>query len=115
MICAGIYWLCLLSLRFIQPVTTNPAVQSAQCEDPSELLYFGLCLFCVKKKGSNLLFAFLNDLVTNEHSNHNEIHRSASSLTEYHTVVTTPELVPEEATQKRSLEIGCENCNRISY
>ncbi len=26
MICAGIYWLCLLSLRFIQPVSTNPTV-----------------------------------------------------------------------------------------
>ncbi len=38
-----------------------------------------------------MLFAFLNDLVTNELSNLNEIHRSGSSLTEYHTVVTTPE------------------------
>ncbi len=49
---------------------------------------------------NDLVFAFLNDLVTNEHSNLNEIHKNASSLTEYHTVVTTPELVPEEALQK---------------
>ncbi len=69
-----------------------------------------------KKKSSNLLFAFLHDLVTNEHSNLNEIHRSTSSLTEYHTVVTTPELVPEEALQKghklTSWRSRCENWNR---
>ncbi len=74
-----------------------------------------MCLFCVKKS-SNLLFAFLNDLVTNEHYNLNEIHRSASSLTEYHTVVTTPELVPEEALQKghklTSWRSQCENWNK---